>query len=958
MKNTLLSLMLIIAALKLYGQQNQTLKVESYKLDNGFTIFLNPDQTATRVYGAVMVNAGAKHEDPDATGMAHYLEHLLFKGTTDLGTYNYEKEKPHLDSINILYEVLAKATSDESRLRIQKQINQQALKASKYGLPNEFDKLLRSIGSTGINAFTNYEMTFYHNSFPAHEMNKWLNIYSTRFRNPVFRSFQSELEVVYEEKNRSLDDFERKIGEKIFEYMFSNLPYGQWSVLGKVEHLKTPSLIKMYEFYEKNYVSENMALILSGNFDPKVVKPLITSNFKDFRTGTVEKLKLPPLTPFNGVEKHNARMTPVKVGFTGFQTAPEDHPDRAALDVYEYMLSNNSGTGMIDQLMQNNEMLYAGTIPASYNDAGGLALFYVPKILTQSLGGAEKKFLKIIEEINSGGFDEQLFQIAKNELQVSFEKRLASITSRGRMIGVAFNQGKTWEEYIAYPDHIAAVSKEDLIRVGKKYFGENRMKFISRTGFPKKRKLKKPPYKPIVTDQKESSTYAENFEEIPSLPFNPKYLDFENDTERDVLKGDHRMFVSKNPVNDLFDFTIRFKKGRLNESEVPTISGILDHAGAGEYDRITFKKMFAIEGVDYSVWSDANHLSFNISGKEEAFDKGLELINLLITKPKLDEQSKKSYVNSLFGDRKLEKNDPNFMSRALFFHGLYGDESPQKSRKSSAEIKKLDLEKITQIAKEITRNYSSDIIYHGQLGLADVKGKIDQYLNLTDIGKAEDFIYQPAIEVSENKIYIVNDKKAVQSQIYFYVMGDKFEKEDYAINNAFNQYFSGGFSGLVLQEIREYRSLAYSASANYNAPLVPDEKGRLYAFIGCQSDKTNDAISVMHDLLKNMPEREERVDALKNSLQLKVVTEYPEPSDISIEIMDLERKGYESDPNEKAFNRYQEITMDDIVSYFEKSIKGRPIVITIYGDQRNIDREKLKAIGEVIELKKSDIANF
>ncbi len=958
MKNTLITLLLLISILKVYGQQNQTLKVESYQLDNGFTIFLNPDPTASRVYGAVMVNAGAKHEDPEATGMAHYLEHLLFKGTTELGTSDYQKEKPHLDSINILYEALAKVETDEARQSIQNQINQQALKASKYGLPNEFDKLLKSIGSTGINAFTNYEMTFYHNSFPAHEMNKWLNIYSTRFRDPVFRSFQSELEVVYEEKNRSQDNFERKIGERIFQYMFPNLPYGQWSVLGNVEDLKNPSLIKMYEFYEKNYVSENMALILSGNFDPAEVKPLIASNFKDFRTGSVEKLELPSLIPFKGVQKYNARITPVKVGFTGYQTAPEGHPDREALDLYEYMLSNNSGTGLIDQLMQNNEMLYAGTIPASYNDAGGLAFFYVPKILIQSLGAAEKKFLNIFEKINSGDFDEQLLQSAKNGIQISFEKRLASISNRGRMIGEAFNLGKTWEDYIAYPERIASVSKEDLVRVGKKYFGDNRMRFISRTGFPKKKKLKKPPYKPIVTDQKESSAYAKSFEKITSLPFKPKYVNFQNDLERAELNGGHNIYVSENSVNNLFNFTIRFKKGRLQESEVPVISGILGHAGAGQYSNIAFKKKFAIEGIDYRVWSDANHLSFNVSGKEESFEKGLELINLLITDPKLNEQSKKSYLNRLFGNRKLEKNDPNYMSRALFFYGLYGGESPQKSRKSSADIKKLDLNKVTQLAKGITTTYSSDIIYHGKLNLSDVSDKVNQYLNLTTQAKAEDFIYQPANDISKNKIYLIDDKKAVQSQIYFYIKGDEFKKDDFAINNAFNQYFSGGFSGLVLQEIREYRSLAYSASANYNAPLLPNEKGRLYGFIGCQSDKTNDAISVMYDLLGNMPERAERVDPIKNSLQLKVVTEYPESSRIPYKVMDLERRGFQSDPNEKAFKQYQNITMDDIVAYYEKSIKGRPMIITIYGDQRNIDSDKLKSIGEVIELKKGDVASF
>ncbi|MGB3467908.1 MAG: pitrilysin family protein, partial [Cyclobacteriaceae bacterium] len=452
MKNRLFIFLLSLTCGSLYGQKIETLKVESYQLDNGFTVFLNPDKTASRVYGAVMVNAGAKHEDPDATGMAHYLEHLLFKGTEKLGTADYAKEKPYLDSINILYEELAKANTDETRKAIQQKINQQALKASEYGLPNEFNKLLKSIGSTGINAFTNYEMTFYHNSFPPHEIRRWLDIYATRFTNPVFRSFQSELEVVYEEKNRGLDNFERKIKEKLHTHLFVGQPYGEWPVLGTIEHLKNPSLIKMYEFFDKYYVSENMALILTGNFDPDKVKPMIAETFKDFRTGAVEQPDIPELDPFDGVKKYTGRLTPVKAGFVGYRTVPESHPDRAAVDVYEYILSNNSGTGLMDQLMKNNELVYSGKLSATYNDAGGVTLFYVPKILVQSLRSGEKKILNILQDINEGNIDDDLFQIAKYELQISFEEGLANLTRRGRMIGRAFNLGKSWEEYISYPE--------------------------------------------------------------------------------------------------------------------------------------------------------------------------------------------------------------------------------------------------------------------------------------------------------------------------------------------------------------------------------------------------------------------------------------------------------------------------------------------------------------------------
>jgi predicted Zn-dependent peptidase len=295
-----------------FAQTQDVLKVSTHQLENGLTIFLNEDPTATKMFGAVMVKAGAVNESEEATGMAHYLEHLLFKGTTSLGTSDYQKEKPLLDSISDLYELLALEMDEEQQLKIQKKINEFAVKSAKYGLPNEFDKLLKSIGGTDVNAFTSYDMTFYHNTFPAHETEKWLDLYAARFDNPVFRSFQSELEVVYEEKNIAMDGMENRIFEEINKANFPNLPYGKWSVLGTVEHLKKPSLTKMKAFYEKHYVAKNMAIILTGNFKAKEVLPIITEKFKNLSAKAAPSLNLPELQPIAEILVKKYELHPLK----------------------------------------------------------------------------------------------------------------------------------------------------------------------------------------------------------------------------------------------------------------------------------------------------------------------------------------------------------------------------------------------------------------------------------------------------------------------------------------------------------------------------------------------------------------------------------------------------------------------------------------------------------------------
>ena len=251
------------------------LDVEVYTLENGLTVMLNEDRNETSVFGAVVIDGGGKRDPSDATGIAHYLEHVLFKGTSKMGTTNYAKEKVYLDSIEVLYDELSKKKDKKTRLKIQRHINDLSVKASEYAIPNEFTRLIEGMGGTGLNAGTGYDFIYYFNSFPSAQIEKWVDLYSHRFLDPVFRLFQSELETVYEEKNRAMDNPFRVFNETSRKYFFKNHPYGQQTILGSVEHLKTPSLSKMKEYYNKYYVPNNMHLLIAGDFDKRDVKKLI-----------------------------------------------------------------------------------------------------------------------------------------------------------------------------------------------------------------------------------------------------------------------------------------------------------------------------------------------------------------------------------------------------------------------------------------------------------------------------------------------------------------------------------------------------------------------------------------------------------------------------------------------------------------------------------------------------------
>jgi len=950
----LFTLLLLLAGLPhAFAQTNPALQVESYQLENGLTILLNPDPTASKVFGAVMVNAGAKHESPEATGMAHYLEHLLFKGTETMGSMNYEAEKPHLDSINRLYEQLAATESTEQQAVLQQRINEQAKAASQYGLPNEFDRLLRSIGGTGINAFTSYEMTFYHNSFPAHEIERWLDLYATRFDNPIFRSFQSELEVVYEEKNRAMDDIQRKFTERMDALLYPNLPYGQWTILGKVEHLKKPSLIKMYEFFEKHYVPGNMALILSGNFAPELVKPMISARFGLWEARPVPQLDLPQLQPIQGTLTEKIRITPIKVGTMSWQTVPDKHPDRVAMDLCEYILYNDDETGMLNQLELQGDVMFSFGYGDWNMDAGGFNLIFVPKPFIQPLKGVKRKALAIIKEVQEGKVSEAFFLAAKNALAVDFQRSLENLDSRGRLIGRAFNMGLSWEEYVSYPDRLKEVSLAQVAEVARKYLGENRVEIISRTGFGKPPKLDKPPFEPVTTDQNGSSPYAETFQSIDPQPFAPRFLDFRKDAQRGILTGGHELWIHPNPLNNLFSLSISWKKGRLADPNLPLAANMMDYAGTPDKNRKELRQAFASLGCGYDISSNNNYVTVTLSGQEENLAPALELLGQWLANPIPQPNVIDLLYNQERTARKLEEESPRTMGRTLVNYGLFGDQSFYLTRMPLEDIKQASADDLVSTFQKLVGEYRTRINFEGNTPYRALESLLQENLPLAAKGKAESYTSVSPLVPKRPRILVLNDKKAVQSHVYFYVPGIEMDQADYPEVSAFNEYFGGGFSGLVLQEIREYRSLAYSAGASYNQPLQSGESGQMIGFIGCQADKTGEAIKVMHELITDMPLKAERMENLRRSLQMKVVTSFPDFRSTIGQIQSYEQQGYPSDPNQAAYEAYETMNMEDIQAFYQKAIQGRPYVITIYGDTSRFDLDQLQEIGEieVVDLK-------
>ena len=940
---------------------NDPLDVEIYTLENGLTVLLNEDHNETSVFGAVLVKGGGKRDPKDATGIAHYLEHMLFKGTTAMGTIDYDAEKVYLDSIDVLYDELGNTVDDEKRLDIQKAINRISIKAADYAVPNEFDKLIEGMGGTGLNAGTNQDAIFYFNQFPGTQTSKWLEIYSHRFINPVFRLFQSELETVYEEKNRAMDNPFRSFFETFNYHFFKNHPYGQQTVIGSVDHLKNPSLIKMMEYYNRYYIANNMYLILSGDFNPDDIKPVIIEKFGRLKSGEI----IPPIEiiekPFDGREAVTLRLTPFRFGIMGFRTVPPNHKDHEVLDVIRNLFNNSSRTGLLDRLSVENKILSANAFSLGGIDHGGLGFQFLPKLVFQSFRSAENLVLDEINKVRDGEFDEEMLESIKLNMIQSHESNLESMQKRLWLILSTVMNNKSWDDTRSYPERVSSINKARVLEVTQKYFGDNYLVVRSKMGFPKKTKLEKPPLDPVIPKNTEAkSAYAQELDKIKPKEIDPRFVEFGNDVLIEDLKNNLHFYYTKNPINSIFTMKIQFGLGTIENPALMQAAQYLNMIGTKTRSFNEFKEALQRIGTKVNVYSNNNYFGFNITGFDKNLDQSLEMTNEFMTTMHADEKDKKKIKkliqNSKLG-RKAEKKDPATVGRALRDYSYWGEKSTYLRRSTVAEVKKMAPEYLIHQANEAMK-YEADIFYTGNLEKDAVAQSISRNLSFDkDLTDSNSPVHQEYKTYIENTVYLIHDKKAVQSQIYLLTEGAVLDMDQRITSNAFSKYFGRGMASIVFQEIREFRSLAYSSSGYYVNRFHRDKRGYFRGYMGTQADKSIEAINTYLGLLNDMPKKENRIDMIRSGLVQSINSSRPGFRAQGQAVSNWIKQGYPEDPNKSSYEKYKTLAFEDILSFYNLNIKKEPIVITVVTDKTKIDLEKLAEFGKVIEMTNKGIFN-
>lgn len=935
------------------ANENDPLNAQIFELDNGLRVYLTENHEEPRFYAEIAVRAGSKHDPADGTGLAHYLEHLLFKGNQNLGSLDYAAEKPHLDRIVELYEEHHDETDPARRAELYAQINAEAQLAAQYSVPNEIDKVYNSMGGTALNAHTWYEETVYKVGLPSNRLQQWAEIESDRFIDPVFRLFHTELETVYEEKNRTLDNKDRLIGTAIDEMLYKVHPYGQQPTIGTVEHLKNPSLVYIQNYFDTYYVPNNMAIFMSGDIDIEETIALISEKFSRWESKPVPEVGPWVEEPLQGAERRTVSYPGEEQVQLAFRTAGNGSADKEALILLDMILDNRTA-GLINlNLNQQQLVAGAGSSPLFLNDAGSQNLYGIPK-QDQTLEEVEQLLLDQLEIIKNGEFEEWIIPAIINDFKKNEKASLEFNQSRVSMMRDSFIQGTEWEYHVAELDRMSQLTKQDVVDVANKYFGNDYVAVYRVDGPNEIPAVEKPQIDPVVIDSSLQSEFAAQILAMEVEEIEPTYVEVDRDYRVVEFADGVQLYYAPNPLNDLFSFSVNIEVGTEENEKLSLAGALMDVAGTTSKTNEELQKEWYQMGTDFRFGAGENSSGIALSGLDEQFEASLALAMDLIKNPSTDEQTLEQMKGILLKSRQDQKSSPPAISRALTLYNRYGEESPMLEALTREEIMASTVDELLALPAELL-NYKHTLSYTGSMPLEDVVEVLRRQHPISgELADTPDFRFRTAREIADSEVYVV-DQKTAQAQVRIEYPDGVYDEDDSVMASIYTNYFGSGMSSVVFQELREARALAYTAGARYAQGSRLNDQNIMLGTIGTQTDKTVDALNAFIDLIDNMPESSERFERSVESLVNRYRTSKITFREVIGAVRGWERLGIEGDPRRERYQELQTASMDDLLRFQQEHVKDRPKLISIVGDLSIIEQEELEQFGTVKQIQIDDL---
>jgi len=938
---------------------NDPLKVRIYTLKNGLKVYLSQYTAEPRIMTSIAVKAGGKFDPANATGLAHYLEHIMFKGTHNFGTREWEKEKIYLDSIENMFEHYRTLTDSTERVEYYKQIDLVSNLASTMAIANEYDKMVAEIGARGTNAYTTEDRTVYVNNIPSNQLENWITIESDRFREIVPRLFHTELEAVYEEKNRGLDNDYEKTYEALYAAAFKKHPYGTQTVIGTIDHLKNPSVREIKNYFNKYYRPNNVAICLSGDLDYDKTISTIDHYFGSWEPNpdlrTWEPIDEAEITKPIEVQVYgpDAEWLDIAYRFKGLSSA-----DAPLLRLTDRILSN-SKAGLIDlNLKQQQKVLDPDTYVDNLNDYS-LHLFTARPREKQTLGEVKRLLLSQIDLLKKGQFDDWLINAAINDLKKSILLESQNNRSRSNDEVIAFTNNIPWKAYTSRTDDLEKITKDDIIKFANDHYKDNYVVVYKLHGKdPDQKKITKPQITKVSLNKESKSPFHEKLLANKVEKIKPEFLDYTKDIQKMKMDKNVDVWYTKNNENELFTLYYLFDMGTNNNPKMNEAAEYFQYLGTDDTSAAEIKKEFYKLGCEVDLHTAPEKTYLAISGLSGTMDNAIQLADKLLHEAKPDDAALKKMIEGTFKKREdIKKDKDAILWDGLTNFGLYGAKSPFTNVLTNKELNELNAVELTNIIKELTTTQHR-ILYYGPKKENDLIASLNANHKLPDLLLPAPTPVKFEMQDMHKPVVYWTDYDMVQAEVLFVSKGEKFDAARIPTARLFNEYFDGNMSSPVFQELREARGLVYSTEATYDVANEKSKHDRFLAYIGTQADKQSESMAAITELIQNFPRSEAGFEVARNSLITRLESERITRMNILLNYELALRMGLDHDIRKDVYEQIQKMTIDDVAGFQRDYIKGRKFNVMLIGNRKKLNLKDLEKYGTVKELTLDEIFGY
>ena len=972
MKKFILSALVAITTLTATAQRqyqsvpNDPMQARIYTLSNGLKVYLSKNTEKPRVTAHIAVNTGHRNDPADCTGLAHYLEHLMFKGTQKFGTSDYAAEKPYLDKIRDLYEEYRLLTDPMQRKAKYHEIDSVSQLAARYNIPNEYDKLMATLGGEGSNAYTSFDITCYTEDVPANEIERWAILQSDRFQNMVMRGFHTELEAVYEEKNISLSNDGEKAFDALMAKLFPSHSYGTQTTIGTQDHLKNPSLVEIQRYYERYYKPNNIAICMAGDLDFDRTMDIIEKYFGAWQPGKdVSPRQFPKQPTFT------APVDTTVVGQEQEQVMLAWRFDGAAslqMDTLSIVadIMQNGHCGLLD-LDVNQKMLTLGAEAGAepLKDYSVFILGGAPKE-GQSLSDVKAILLDEIKKLKAGDFDDDLLVSIVNNRKRKHLQQLDQNRGRVGTMVDAFINGTPWQNEVQQLDRMARLTKADVVSFANRYFTDGYVSVEKLKGEDKNiKKIDKPEITPIPSNRDKQSQFLVNLSNKSVEPIQPKFVDFNTDLSKSTIsstKGGKEnalpLLYVQNKDNSLFNLQYRFEFGDRADVRYTVLNSYIPLLGTSKLSNEEIKKQFYHLACDYAIQVNNDNVTIALSGLSENMPAAMALLEQVVSDCKADKQVYDLYVENELKERAEAKKNQRNCFNYLWEYALHGAKNDNTNILSEKELRAADPATFTALLKGLA-NYKHTVLYYGPLSIKELSAAIVKNhktaKRLQEVPQNQEWAWTstPTSEI------IIAPYEA--NNIYMRMLNNEQKPMDLSITpivTLFNEYFGGGMNAVVFQELRETRGLAYNANARYYLPSRRQDPQYWQQHIITQNDKMMDCVNTFKEITDNMPQTQAAFEVAKQSIMKNIASARTTKMGIINSYLIAKRRGIDYDLNKVIYNQLPSLTMQNLVDFSKKNIKQKPLHYVILGNEKELDMPSLEKIAPIHRVSLEEIFGY